>query len=241
MLDEDVYRLAFAIGGTQAYRDYVAGVPIARGAGTLVGRVGLERRTVQILDVLADPDYEMHRARELGGFRTMLGVPMLAGEKVIGVITAVARAGRGVRRAHARSHHDLRRPGRDRDPERAAVPRARGRGPPQVGVPGLDVARAANAAERRDRVLRRAARADVRRAQRAPGGVRPRHPRLRAPPARADQRDPRPLEGRGGADGARAGAPCRCPTCSSTGWRWCASGRRSTGSRSRSTSRRRSA
>ena len=86
VLDEDVYRLAFAIGGTQAYRDYVAGVPIARGAGTLVGRVGLERRTVQILDVLADPDYEMHRARELGGFRTMLGVPMLAGDKVIGVI-----------------------------------------------------------------------------------------------------------------------------------------------------------
>ena len=31
-----------------------------------------------------------------------------------------------------------------------------------------------------------------------------RHPRLRAAPARADQRDPRPLEGRGRADGARA-------------------------------------
>jgi signal transduction histidine kinase/CheY-like chemotaxis protein len=87
VLDGDVYRLAFAIGGSQAYRDYLAGVPIARGAGTLVGRVGLERRPVQILDVLADPDYEMHRAVELGGFRTMLGVPMLAGGKVIGVIT----------------------------------------------------------------------------------------------------------------------------------------------------------
>jgi signal transduction histidine kinase/CheY-like chemotaxis protein len=87
VLDGDVYRLAFAIGGSQAYRDYLSGVPIARGAGTLVGRVGLERRPVQILDVLADPDYEMHRAVELGGFRTMLGVPMLAGDKVIGVIT----------------------------------------------------------------------------------------------------------------------------------------------------------
>ena len=87
VLDGDVYRLAFAIGGSPAYREYIAGVAIARGPGTLVGRVGLERRAVQILDVLADPDYEMHRARELGGFRTMLGVPMLAGEKVIGVIT----------------------------------------------------------------------------------------------------------------------------------------------------------
>jgi signal transduction histidine kinase/CheY-like chemotaxis protein len=87
VLDGDVYRVALAIGGSQEYRDYIAGVAIARGAGTLVGRVGLERSAVQILDVLADPDYEMHRARELGGFRTMLGVPMLAGEKVIGVIT----------------------------------------------------------------------------------------------------------------------------------------------------------
>ena len=87
VLDEDVYRLALAIGGPQAYRDYIAGVPIARGSGTLVGRVGLERRPVQIRDVLADPDYEMHEARDLGGFRTIFGVPMLAGEKVIGVIT----------------------------------------------------------------------------------------------------------------------------------------------------------
>ena len=77
-------------------------MPIARGAGTLVGRVGLERRTVQILDVLADPDYEMHRARELGGFRTMLGVPMLAGEKVIGVIMLWREHGRR-RSASARS------------------------------------------------------------------------------------------------------------------------------------------
>ena len=87
VLDDDVYRLAFAIGGTQAYREYLATVAIARGPGTLVGRVGLEKRTVQITDVLADPDYEMHRARELGQFRTIVGVPMLAGEKVIGVIT----------------------------------------------------------------------------------------------------------------------------------------------------------
>ena len=87
VLDEDVYRLVLAIGGPQAYRDYLPGVPIARGGGTVVGRVGLERRPVQIRDVLADPDYEMHEARELGGFRTLLGVPMLAGDKVIGVIT----------------------------------------------------------------------------------------------------------------------------------------------------------
>jgi signal transduction histidine kinase/CheY-like chemotaxis protein len=87
VLDGEVYRVAYAIGGSQEYRDYLAGVPIARGPGTLVGRVGLERKTVQIRDVLADPAYELHRAVELGGFRTIFGVPMLAGEKVVGVIT----------------------------------------------------------------------------------------------------------------------------------------------------------
>ena len=56
----------------------------------------------------------------------------------------------------------------------------RGRQPAQVGVPRQHVARAAHAAERGDRVLRGAAGADVRRAQRPPGRVPPRHPAARA-------------------------------------------------------------
>jgi signal transduction histidine kinase/CheY-like chemotaxis protein len=87
VLDREAFRLAFAIGGSREYRNHLAGIPITSGEGTLVGRVGLARRPVQILDARADPDYTMHRALELGGFRTMLGVPMLAAEKVIGVIT----------------------------------------------------------------------------------------------------------------------------------------------------------
>ena len=118
---------------------------------------------------------------------------------------ALARGGRAVRRADDRAGDDVRGPGRDRDPERADRARAGGRQRAQVRVPGQHVARAADAAERRDRVLRRAARGPVRRAERPPGGVRPRHPRLRPAPARADQRDPRPVQGRGRADGARAG------------------------------------
>jgi two-component system NtrC family sensor kinase len=53
VLHEDVYRLAFALGGSKEYRDYVEGLPIARGHGTVVGRVGLTRRTVHVRDVLA--------------------------------------------------------------------------------------------------------------------------------------------------------------------------------------------
>ena len=58
-----------------------------QGPGTLVGRVGLERRIVQIPDVLADPIYQWPIGRELGGYRTMLGAPMLAGDRVVGVLT----------------------------------------------------------------------------------------------------------------------------------------------------------
>lgn len=86
VLDGDAYRVEVALGASQAYRDYITGVAIEAGSGTLVGRVGAERQTVQILDAPADPGYTMSRAIELGGFRTMLGVPMLDGERVLGVI-----------------------------------------------------------------------------------------------------------------------------------------------------------
>ena len=85
-LEGDVYRLAFLLGGSPEYRAFIAATPIAATRGTLVGRVGLERRVVQIDDVLADPAYEALQARELGGQRTMLGVPMLGAERVVGVI-----------------------------------------------------------------------------------------------------------------------------------------------------------
>ena len=41
---------------------------------------------MQIHDAASDPRYTMSRARELGGFHTMLGVPMLAEDRVLGVI-----------------------------------------------------------------------------------------------------------------------------------------------------------
>ena len=87
LLDGDVYRLAHLLGGPDAYRAWVEDRPVPQDAGTVVGRVGLERRTVQIPDVVADPDYQWHRARELGGVRTLLGVPMLVDQRVLGVIT----------------------------------------------------------------------------------------------------------------------------------------------------------
>jgi signal transduction histidine kinase len=86
VLDGDVYRVAATMGASQAYRDYITPLPLQAGSGGVVGRVGSERRTVQIRDAASDPGYTMARALELGGFHTMLGVPMLAEDRVLGVI-----------------------------------------------------------------------------------------------------------------------------------------------------------
>ena len=68
--------------------------------------------------------YQWREARELGGYRTMLGVPMLVDDRVVGCDRSVARAGRPVRRPDDRPRDDLRGAGRDRDPERASSSRS---------------------------------------------------------------------------------------------------------------------
>ena len=48
-----------------------------RSAAPATGRALLEGKVIHIPDVQADPDYTLAEAQKLGGFRTMLGVPML--------------------------------------------------------------------------------------------------------------------------------------------------------------------
>jgi signal transduction histidine kinase len=57
------------------------------GHGTATGRAALDRRTVQILDVLADPDFEYKDEMREYGFRTFLAVPLLREDTLIGVMT----------------------------------------------------------------------------------------------------------------------------------------------------------
>ena len=56
--------------------------PVAADGGSVTGRAAFERRTIQVEDVLADPECRA----VLAGFRTVLGVPLLREGAVIGVI-----------------------------------------------------------------------------------------------------------------------------------------------------------
>ncbi|MDP9380388.1 MAG: GAF domain-containing protein [Chloroflexota bacterium] len=89
ILHGDLYHLVVADGGSRQFRNLLARNPISPGRGTLVGRVALDRETVQIGDVLADPEYTWREAQSLGGVRTLLGVPMLREGVTIGVIVLI--------------------------------------------------------------------------------------------------------------------------------------------------------
>ena len=82
------YRHAAAIGASEAIVEFNLARPIVATRGTLVGRTALERRAVNVPDVEADPEYTYVEAKQLGGFRAMLGVPMLREGEVVGVLTA---------------------------------------------------------------------------------------------------------------------------------------------------------
>ena len=84
--DGEIHRLAANHGFTPEYRDWVEPQSIAIGRGTLVGRTAIEGRTIQIPDALADPEYMWSESISRGGFRTMLGVPLLREGQHIGVI-----------------------------------------------------------------------------------------------------------------------------------------------------------
>ena len=73
------------------FRELMTGFVPVPGRGSAMGRAMLERAPVQIIDVLADPEYELADAQRLAGFRTILGVPMFRDGEPIGVLSVWRR------------------------------------------------------------------------------------------------------------------------------------------------------
>jgi signal transduction histidine kinase len=67
-------------------RDFVDKNPIAPGRHSISARAALERRTVHVPDVQADPEYA-YAVRDEQPIRTTLAVPMLKGDDLVGTIT----------------------------------------------------------------------------------------------------------------------------------------------------------
>ncbi|HEU4340455.1 MAG TPA: GAF domain-containing protein, partial [Candidatus Binatia bacterium] len=84
--DGEVLRVTAHYGATADFREFWQRNVMRPGRGSTTGRAALERRTVLIPDVLADPEYELAEAQKLGGFRTVFAVPMLRGDVLLGVI-----------------------------------------------------------------------------------------------------------------------------------------------------------
>jgi signal transduction histidine kinase len=72
-------------GGSLDLQRTVEHNPMPPGRNTVAGRVTLERRTVHVPDVLADPEYA-YPAQSVAGYRTLLGVPILRGDALLGSI-----------------------------------------------------------------------------------------------------------------------------------------------------------
>jgi class 3 adenylate cyclase len=69
------------------FKEYMEHHLIELSRGTVIGRAVLEAKIIHIPDVLADPDYTWAESQKLGGYRTILGVPMLREGIPIGVLT----------------------------------------------------------------------------------------------------------------------------------------------------------
>ena len=65
---------------------YLESIELEPGRGSIVGRVLLEKKPVQIHDVQADPDYLLRKIISIGDYRTVLGVPLMREGEPIGVI-----------------------------------------------------------------------------------------------------------------------------------------------------------
>jgi signal transduction histidine kinase len=84
--DGKLLRAVAAYNAGPEHWEFVHRNPIAPGRHSVSARAALERRSVQIADVQADPEYA-YVMRDVEPIRTSLSVPMLKGYDLVGTIT----------------------------------------------------------------------------------------------------------------------------------------------------------
>src|SRR6266536_2125372 len=82
----ETYYFEAHYGFSREYGEFAVSHPAGIDSGTVSGRVLLERKIVHVPDVLVDPEYTYGAGQKIGGYRTLLGVPLLREGSPIGVI-----------------------------------------------------------------------------------------------------------------------------------------------------------
>jgi signal transduction histidine kinase/CheY-like chemotaxis protein/methyl-accepting chemotaxis protein len=83
---DGMFFFAEAYGHSSEFIEYLRALPVEPGRGTATGRALLEGRVIHIADVLTEPDYAWTEAQRLGGYRTVLIVPMLREGVAVGLL-----------------------------------------------------------------------------------------------------------------------------------------------------------
>ena len=84
--DGELLRAAASYNASAELRERVERTPVAPGRHSVSARAALERRTVQVVDAQADPEYSYFRY-DVDPIRTILAVPMLKADELVGTIT----------------------------------------------------------------------------------------------------------------------------------------------------------
>src|SRR5712672_1464691 len=82
----EFYKSVAYYNHAREFQEFHESHPITPGRGTAVGRMALEGKTVQIVDILADPEYTFAEAQKLGRGRATLAVPLLREATPIGAL-----------------------------------------------------------------------------------------------------------------------------------------------------------
>jgi GAF domain-containing protein len=79
------FRMGATFGFSAELRDEFARMQIKPRREGVTARALLERATVQILDAQTDPEYKLSKLQKVGGYRSMIGTPLLRDGSPIGV------------------------------------------------------------------------------------------------------------------------------------------------------------
>jgi signal transduction histidine kinase/putative methionine-R-sulfoxide reductase with GAF domain len=83
--DGDIFRVVSGYNVPPELAEFADRNPIRPGLHSVTARVGLERRTIHVADVRADPEYSFG-AKDIFPLRTVLGVPMLRSDELLGAL-----------------------------------------------------------------------------------------------------------------------------------------------------------